>query len=102
MATVFDHSSLPFLRGGCLGVRAYGYQPIGSFGVLPRAIKSSWGSQWKKAAVSYYDRTSGVGFTGEHLAYTKAITWIWILGTKTSLAIRCFASLWIGGTMKEE
>ena len=66
---VFDHSALPFLRGGCLGVRAYGYQPIGSFGVVPRSIKSSWGSQWKKAAVSYYDRTSGVGFTGEHLAY---------------------------------
>jgi gluconate 2-dehydrogenase alpha chain len=66
---VFDHSSLPFLRGGCLGVRAYGYQPIGSFGVLPRSIKASWGSEWKRAAVSYYDRTSGVGFTGEHLAY---------------------------------
>ncbi len=66
---VFDHSSQPFLRGGCLGVRAYGYQPIGSFGLLPRSIKASWGSEWKKAAVSYYDRTSGVGFTGEHLAY---------------------------------
>lgn len=66
---VFDRGSLPFLRGGCFGVRAYGYQPIGSFGVLPRSIKSRWGSEWKKAAVSYYDRTGAIGFTGEHLAY---------------------------------
>jgi gluconate 2-dehydrogenase alpha chain len=66
---VFDHRDLPFLRGGCLGVRAYGYQPILSFGVLPRSIKSTWGSAWKKAACSYYDRAASIAFTGEHLAY---------------------------------
>jgi gluconate 2-dehydrogenase alpha chain len=32
-------------------------------------VKATWGSEWKKAAVSYYDRTGVVIFTGEHLAY---------------------------------
>jgi gluconate 2-dehydrogenase alpha chain len=50
-------------------VRAYGFQPIGNFGVLPRSVKSKWGSEWKKAAIYYYDRTSAISFTGEHLAY---------------------------------
>ncbi|HZV86533.1 MAG TPA: GMC family oxidoreductase [Candidatus Binatus sp.] len=66
---VFDRGSLPFLRGGCFAVRAYGFQPIGNFGVLPRSVKSKWGSEWKKAAIYYYDRTSAISFTGEHLAY---------------------------------
>src|SRR5579863_582871 len=67
---VFDRGSLPFLRGGTFAARCYGYQPIGSFGVVPRSVKSTWGSEWKKAAVHYYDRTGSIAFTGEHLAYT--------------------------------
>lgn len=66
---VFDRGSLPFLRGGFFSARAYGFQPIASFGALPRSVEATWGSEWKKAAVSYYDRTGVVTFTGEHLAY---------------------------------
>jgi gluconate 2-dehydrogenase alpha chain len=32
-------------------------------------VKATWGSEWKKAAISYYDRTGAVAFSGEHLAY---------------------------------
>jgi gluconate 2-dehydrogenase alpha chain len=64
-----DRSSLAFLRGGYLGARGYGFQPIGAFGVLPNSLKTTWGSDWKKAAVFYYDRTATIGFAGEHLAY---------------------------------
>jgi gluconate 2-dehydrogenase alpha chain len=66
---VFDRGSLPFLRGGFFSARAYGFQPIASFGALPRSVEATWGAEWKKAAVSYYDRTGVVTFTGEHLAY---------------------------------
>jgi gluconate 2-dehydrogenase alpha chain len=66
---VFDHTSLPFLRGGTFAARCYGYQPIASFGVLPNSVKANWGSDWKKSAVHYYDRTGAVFFSGEHLAY---------------------------------
>jgi len=66
---VFDRGALPFLRGGTFGARGYGFQPIANFGVVPNSVNSRWGSEWKKAAVSYYDRTGTVGFTGEHLAY---------------------------------
>ena len=65
----FDHRALPFLRGGNFAARGFGFQPIGSFGVLPGSVKATWGSEWKKAAVSYYDRTGVMIFTGEHLAY---------------------------------
>src|SRR5690242_9671906 len=64
-----DRSSLNFIRGGYFSARGYGFQPIGAFGVLPNSIKATWGSEWKKASVSYYDRTATIGFTGEHLAY---------------------------------
>jgi len=67
---VFDRGALPFLRGGAFEARCYGYQPITSFGVLPRSVKATWGSEWKKAAVHYYDRTGVIAFVGEHLAYT--------------------------------
>ena len=66
---VFDRGNLPFLRGGFFTARGFGFQPIGTFGVLPRSVKATWGSEWKKAAVSYYDRTGIIIFTGEHLAY---------------------------------
>jgi len=65
----FYRGTLPFLRGGTLGARGYGFQPIANFGVVPHSVKAKWGSEWKKAAVDYYDRTGVIGFTGEHLAY---------------------------------
>jgi gluconate 2-dehydrogenase alpha chain len=64
-----DYSVLPFLRGGTIGARGYGFQPIANFGVVPQSVKARWGSEWKKAAVHYYDRTGVIGFTGEHFAY---------------------------------
>jgi gluconate 2-dehydrogenase alpha chain len=64
-----DHSKLGFLRGGYLAARGYGFQPIANFGVVPHSVKAAWGSEWKRAAVNYYDRTGVVNFTAEHLAY---------------------------------
>lgn len=66
---VFDHSRLPFLRGGTLLAMSMGYRPIANFGILPASVKAGWGSSWKKAALEYYDRTGFIGFSGEHLAY---------------------------------
>ena len=66
---LFDHSELPFLRGGHLQAMSMGYRPIANFGVLPPSVKAGWGSDWKKAALEYYDRTGSIVFTGEHLAY---------------------------------
>ena len=68
---VFDRGALPFLRGGYFAARAYGFQPIASFGVLPSSVKNTWGAEWKKASVFFYDRTGTVTFAGEHLAYKQ-------------------------------
>ena len=65
----FDHSNLSFLRGGSIGARSARSLPIGECGVVPHSVKSTWGSEWKKAAIHYYDRIGRVVFTGEHLAY---------------------------------
>jgi len=66
---LFDHNGLPFLRGGTLVALSLGYRPIANFGVVPSTVKPDWGSEWKKAAVHYYDRTGNIIFQGEHLAY---------------------------------
>ncbi len=52
------------MRANCQG-----YQPILNFGPVPPSIKARWGSEWKKAAVHYYDRSAPIVFIGEHLAY---------------------------------
>ena len=66
---LFDHGTLSFLRGGILEATVTGGRPISNFGALPRSLKSRWGSEWKKAAVHYFDRTGSLTFLGEHLAY---------------------------------
>ncbi|MBI3470357.1 MAG: GMC family oxidoreductase [Candidatus Solibacter usitatus] len=66
---VFDHSNLPFLRGGSLYTVCYGFRPMANFGLLPATVKARWGSEWKKQALHYYDRTGRISFYGEHLAY---------------------------------
>ena len=66
---VFDHSTLPFLRGGTINATCNGFKPMTNFGVVPQSVKARWGSEWKKAALSCYDRTGRIGFAGEHLAY---------------------------------
>jgi gluconate 2-dehydrogenase alpha chain len=65
----FDHAELPFLRGGTFGAGIHGNAPIASFGVVPRSVPARWGSDWKKAALYYYDRTGHIGFECEHLPY---------------------------------
>ena len=44
-----------------------GRSPILAF--VPPSVTARWGSEWKKAALHYYDRTGLVRFYGEHLAY---------------------------------
>jgi gluconate 2-dehydrogenase alpha chain len=66
---LFDHTHLPFLRGGSFNVMHITEGPIANFGVLPPSVKARWGSDWKKAGLYYYDRTARIGFSGEHLAY---------------------------------
>jgi gluconate 2-dehydrogenase alpha chain len=66
---VLDHSQLDFLGGGTIYTVCYGFRPMANFGVLPAAVQAKWGSEWKKAALHYYDRTGRISFYGEHWAY---------------------------------
>jgi gluconate 2-dehydrogenase alpha chain len=66
---VFDHSNLPFIRGGLMTCAVGGGRPVTTFGAVPPTVKSRWGAEWKKAAVHYFDRTGGIGYQAEHLAY---------------------------------
>jgi gluconate 2-dehydrogenase alpha chain len=66
---VFDHGKLSFLRGGTLGARTARSLPISDCGVVPKSVNTTWGSEWKKAALHYYDRVGRISFSGEHLAY---------------------------------
>lgn len=66
---LFDHSGLPFLRGGILLALSLGFRPIANFGAVPQTVTARWGPEWKKAALHYYDRTGNIVFHGEHLAY---------------------------------
>ncbi|MSV27845.1 MAG: GMC family oxidoreductase [Bryobacterales bacterium] len=68
-ADVFDHSNVPFLRGGHIYTVCYGFRPMANFGVMPPSQKAAWGSAWKKAALDAYDRTGRISFYGEHLSY---------------------------------
>lgn len=65
----FDHNNVPFLAGGVYRCMSSGSQPIAHFGVVPQSVKANWGSEWKKAAIYYYDRTGVIGFSGDHLPY---------------------------------
>jgi gluconate 2-dehydrogenase alpha chain len=66
---VFDHSNLPFIRGGTLAAGAGGAQPVAVFGTTSPKVKARWGSEWKKSAIETYDYIGGVGATGEHIGY---------------------------------
>ena len=60
------------LRLGSLDVISAGARPIGSFGAVPLgSVKRSWGSEWKAAAVKWYDRTATIQLVGEHLAWRE-------------------------------
>jgi len=68
-----DHSltgAESIVRGGTISVGTSGNRPIASWGSYPAgAANSNWGSEWKAASLEWRDKVSGVGFTGEHLAY---------------------------------
>jgi gluconate 2-dehydrogenase alpha chain len=65
----FDNPDGP-VRGGTISVGSSGNRPIATFGAYPAgAAKSNWGSEWKAASLEWRDKVSGIGFTGEHLAY---------------------------------
>jgi gluconate 2-dehydrogenase alpha chain len=70
-ADVFDRGKADFLRGGSIYVNCYGFRPMANFGVTPASVHATWGSDWKKAALHYYDRTGRITFAGEHLAYRE-------------------------------
>ncbi len=65
----FDHGPLDFIRGAYITAFGYGHRPIGNFGVVPPGVKTTWGTEWKKAAIAAFDCTSNLNFSGEHLAY---------------------------------
>jgi gluconate 2-dehydrogenase alpha chain len=48
-----------------------GFQPIVGFGAVPPSVKARWGSEWKKAAMYWYDRVGAVNFSGEHIPYKE-------------------------------
>ena len=66
---VFDHSNIPFLRGGAFLGRSARSLPIGEADTLPKSVTATWGSEWKKAVLHYYDRAGKITFIGDHLAY---------------------------------
>jgi gluconate 2-dehydrogenase alpha chain len=65
----FDHDRLTFLRGAQISAPAFGHRPIANFGALPPSYPSTWGAEWKKASIRFYDRTAHLAAAGEHLAY---------------------------------
>lgn len=65
----FDHGPLDFLGGAFVQASSSGHRPIASFGVVPPGIRSNWGSEWKKAAIEWYDRTGRIAIVGDHFAY---------------------------------
>lgn len=64
-----DHAKLDFLRGGKFLAVPSGARPIASFGAVPASVHARWGSEWKKAALRYYDLAGGIIFEGEHMSY---------------------------------
>jgi len=68
-----DHAldgSEGIVRGGTISVGSSGNRPISSFEAYPAGtVKTNWGSEWKAASLAWRDKVSGIGFTGEHLAY---------------------------------
>lgn len=64
-----DHSQLDFLGGASIYTVCYGFRPMANFGVVPAGVGARWGSDWKKAALHYYDRTGRISLYGEHFAY---------------------------------
>lgn len=60
------------LRGGNIRLMSTGDGPIGGFGAIPPGeVQSEWGSEWKKAALAWHDRSASISSEAEHLAYRQ-------------------------------
>ncbi|HEY3826683.1 MAG TPA: GMC family oxidoreductase [Bryobacteraceae bacterium] len=60
------------LRGGTMRVTSTGEGPLAGFGRTPPGeTESEWGSEWKKAALKWYDKSSSVAFEGGHFPYRQ-------------------------------
>lgn len=60
------------LRGGTFLAISTGNRPIQTFDTLPPgAVKTNWGSEWKKAALAWRDKVGSVVFFGEHMSYRQ-------------------------------
>jgi gluconate 2-dehydrogenase alpha chain len=58
------------LRGGILLSATAGNRPIQTFGNTPSgAVKTDWGSDWKKASLAWWDKVGGISYASEHLSY---------------------------------
>jgi gluconate 2-dehydrogenase alpha chain len=60
------------LRLGAIMVQSPGDRPIAAFGRMPLGTTTStWGSEWKAAALRWYDRNAFIFFVGEHLSWRQ-------------------------------
>ncbi len=60
------------LRGGNIRLMSTGEGAIAGFGAVPPGeAKSDWGSEWKKAALNWHDRSIAISSEAEHLAYRQ-------------------------------
>lgn len=60
------------LRLGAMQAVSQGDLPINTFGMMPAGtVTSNWGSDWKAAAIAWYDRTAVINFSGEHLSWRQ-------------------------------
>jgi gluconate 2-dehydrogenase alpha chain len=65
-----DDAAHGAFRGGMILAYAQGSAPISSFGKVPEGeVRKNWGSQWKKAALKWQDRTATFICSGNHFAY---------------------------------
>ena len=60
------------VRLGAMMVQSTGDRPIAAFGRMPLGTTiSTWGSEWKAAAIRWYDRNAFIVFAGEHLSWRQ-------------------------------
>lgn len=60
------------LRGGTMRVQTSGEGPVTGFGRIPAGVTTAtWGSEWKKAALAWNDKSAQVVFEGSHFPYRQ-------------------------------
>jgi gluconate 2-dehydrogenase alpha chain len=60
------------VRLGAIMVQSTGDRPIAAFGRMPLGTTTStWGAEWKAAALRWYDRNAFIFFAGEHLSWRQ-------------------------------